>query len=102
MIFKPQTYRLPDRPGEPFIDSEEIENLLAVHAGASAAEVEAVIGRAMTRQRLSLSETAVLLGAGPRERERVLAAAERLKREVYGSRIVLFAPLYVGNRCTNR
>ncbi|MDE5943983.1 MAG: [FeFe] hydrogenase H-cluster radical SAM maturase HydG [Rikenella sp.] len=102
MIFRPQRYRLPDRPGEPFIDPEEIENLLVQKAGASAAEVEAVIGRAMARQRLSLSETAVLLGASADARERVLAAAERLKREVYGSRIVLFAPLYVGNRCTNR
>lgn len=102
MIFRPQTYRQPDLPGEPFIDPEEIEEFLAQKAEASAAEVEAVIGRAMARQRLSLSETAVLLGAGPRERGRVLEAAERLKREVYGNRIVLFAPLYVGNRCTNR
>lgn len=102
MIFRPQTCRLPDRPGEPFIDEEEIESLLAEQAGASAAEVDRVIGRAMRRERLSLAQTAVLLGAPGEVRGRVIEAAERLKREVYGNRIVLFAPLYVGNRCTNR
>lgn len=102
MIFRPQTCRLPDRPGESFIDEEEIESLLAEQAGASAAEVDRVIGRAMRRERLSLAQTAVLLGAPGEVRGRVIEAAERLKREVYGNRIVLFAPLYVGNRCTNR
>lgn len=102
MIFHPQTYSLPDRAGEPFIDSEEIETLLEAHAAASASEVEAVVGRAMGRERLALRDVAVLLGAADDDRRRVLEAAERLKREVYGERIVLFAPLYVGNRCTNR
>lgn len=102
MIFTPQTYRLPDRPGEPFIDEQEIETLLARHASPSVAEIRAAVARAMNRERLSLAEVAVLLGAGPGERPLVLEAAERLKREVYGDRIVLFAPLYIGNRCTNR
>ncbi len=33
--------------------------------------------------------------------ERIFEAARQLKRDVYGNRIVLFAPLYVGNSCTN-
>ncbi len=102
MIFTPQTYRLPDRPGEPFIDEQEIETLLARHASPTVEEVRAAVARAMNRERLSLAEVAVLLGAAPGERPLVLEAAERLKREVYGDRIVLFAPLYIGNRCTNR
>lgn len=102
MIFKPQKYRIPDRPGEPFIDEEEIESLLAAHAHSTPEEVSEVIGRSMDRERLSLRDVAILLGAPAEERQRVMAAAEQLKREVYGNRIVLFAPLYIGNRCTNR
>lgn len=102
MIFKPQTYRIADRPEEPFIDEEEIESLLSAHARSSMQEVEAVIARSMERERLSLQDVAVLLGASADDRQRVVAAAEQLKREVYGNRIVLFAPLYIGNRCTNR
>ena len=33
--------------------------------------------------------------------EQIFDAARQLKRDVYGNRIVLFAPLYVGNECTN-
>ncbi|HSM51549.1 MAG TPA: [FeFe] hydrogenase H-cluster radical SAM maturase HydG, partial [Thermoanaerobaculia bacterium] len=33
--------------------------------------------------------------------EEIFAAARTLKETVYGNRIVLFAPLYIGNECTN-
>lgn len=102
MIFKPQPYRIPDCPGEAFIDEEEIESLLAEHGQSSREEVREVIARAMDRERLSLRQVAVLLGASAQDRELVLEAASILKREVYGNRIVLFAPLYIGNSCTNR
>ena len=33
--------------------------------------------------------------------EPIFDAARQLKRDVYGNRIVIFAPLYIGNDCTN-
>jgi 2-iminoacetate synthase len=33
--------------------------------------------------------------------EEIFNTARDLKRRVYGNRIVLFAPLYIGNKCTN-
>ncbi len=33
--------------------------------------------------------------------ESIFDAARQLKRDVYGNRIVLFAPLYIGNECVN-
>jgi 2-iminoacetate synthase len=49
-----------------------------------------------------VEETAVLLTADdPDLVEEVFAAARELKRKVYGNRIVLFAPLYIGNHCVN-
>lgn len=102
MIFKPQTYRIPDRKETVFLDTAEIEELLATCGYSGREELEEVIAHAMARERLSLQQVAILLQAAPEDRERVLLAAERLKQEVYGNRMVLFAPLYVGNRCTNR
>lgn len=102
MIFNPQSYRIPDRSGEPFIDNAEIDDFLAEHAHSTGTEVREVVERAMGRERLSMQQVAVLLGASEQDRELVLASAEQLKQDIYGNRIVLFAPLYVGNSCTNR
>jgi len=56
----------------------------------------------MSKEPLNVEETAVLLNAEDRElQEEILETARKLKREVYGNRIVLFAPLYIGNYCIN-
>jgi 2-iminoacetate synthase len=61
-----------------------------------------VIAKALDKQALTVEETAVLLHArDPELREEVFAAARDLKQRVYGNRIVLFAPLYLGNLCVN-
>jgi len=85
-----------------FIDAQQFEQLLAPCSAVSLAEVQAVISKAMAKQPLSVSETALLLRADdPASIEAIFAAARQLKRQVYGNRIVLFAPLYIGNRCIN-
>ena len=49
-----------------------------------------------------MQETAVLLKAeDPELVEEIKAGARLLKEQIYGKRIVLFAPLYVGNLCIN-
>ncbi|MDL2320013.1 [FeFe] hydrogenase H-cluster radical SAM maturase HydG [Alistipes sp. OttesenSCG-928-B03] len=102
MLFNPQKYRLPDRANEPFIDPEEIREILASAQNPSIEEVQAVIAESLGRKRLSLQQTAVLLNARGEECEKLIyAAAHRLKKEVYGERIVIFAPLYIGNSCIN-
>ncbi|MCC8020117.1 MAG: [FeFe] hydrogenase H-cluster radical SAM maturase HydG [Rikenellaceae bacterium] len=101
-MFKPQIYNIPDRPGEPFIDPEEIRSILALSAAPTPDRVREVAAKSLALQRLSLADTAVLLNAAGPDSERVIFdAAERLKREVYGDRIVVFAPLYIGSRCVN-
>ena len=56
----------------------------------------------MSKNRLTLEETAVLVNTtDPELVEEIKDAARKLKKEVYGDRIVLFAPLYVGNYCVN-
>lgn len=97
MQFSPQRYKIADEIGRPFLDEGEIENFLTLRP--STLDVEMVLARSLNKQRLSLSQVAVLLNAP--DREPIMRAAERLKTEVYGRRIVLFAPLYVGNFCSN-
>ncbi|MDT8307903.1 MAG: [FeFe] hydrogenase H-cluster radical SAM maturase HydG [Bacteroidales bacterium] len=101
MIFKPEKYAIPDKRMQPFIDPDEIWSILN-QAEATPARVDEVINRAMNKNRLTLSETAVLIKADtPEMIEKIKEGARLLKEKVYGNRIVLFAPLYIGNKCTN-
>lgn len=79
------------------MDEDEIEEFLTLRP--TALDVEQVLARSLNRERLSLQQVAILLNA--QDREPIMRAAEKLKIEVYGHRIVLFAPLYVGNLCSN-
>ncbi len=64
--------------------------------------VRDVIAKSMDKQPLSVKETAVLLAADdPDVVEEIFNAARDLKKSVYGNRIVIFAPLYIGNHCIN-
>lgn len=84
-----------------FIDESLLTSLAAPRA-VDPVQLREVIEKSLAKTPLSLAETAVLLAAdSPDECEQIFAAARKLKRTIYGNRIVLFAPLYVGNHCTN-
>jgi 2-iminoacetate synthase len=101
MKFTPEKYKLPDIPMTPFIDVAEIEAFLA-GSKPEKQEVEAIIAKSLNKQRLSLQDTAALIKADdPECVDLIKQAAKDLKKAVYGNRIVLFAPLYVGNYCMN-
>jgi 2-iminoacetate synthase len=88
------------KSGHDFIDEGRLHELLQRRADAGA--VREIIAKSMSKQPLSVEETAALLSADePKLLEQIFDAARQLKRDVYGNRIVLFAPLYVGNDCTN-
>ncbi len=83
-----------------FIDEGDLVALL--NRRADPGEVREVIAKSLSKEPLAVEETAVLLAADqPELVEEIFEAARQLKRDVYGNRIVLFAPLYVGNECTN-
>jgi 2-iminoacetate synthase len=84
-----------------FIPAQRLETLLR-RPPAEPAEVHEVLARSAAKQRLSLDEMAVLLSVtDPDLQQEMFAAARQIKRTIYGNRIVLFAPLYIGNKCTN-
>ena len=89
------------RSGYDFIDEDRICTA-CLERQAEPGQVRDIIAKSLAKQPLAVEETAVLLAADePELVEQIFDAARQLKRDVYGNRIVLFAPLYVGNECTN-
>ena len=88
-------------PAEDFVDDVGFHSLLAQQTADTAA-MRDVLAKSMAKQPLSPAECAVLLAADqPEQVDEIQEAARELKRQVYGNRIVLFAPLYIGNLCVN-
>ena len=85
---------------EPFIDPAEIWSHLD-GAQPDRIRVREIIAKSLSKERLTLAETAVLINAGGDLVEEIKEGARDLKKRVYGNRIVLFAPLYIGNKCSN-
>lgn len=85
-----------------FIDPEKIEALLKKAGSAGRREQKEVIEKALKLKGLSLEETGVLLAVKDRKiTEKLFAAANTIKENIYGKRLVLFAPLYTTNVCAN-
>lgn len=101
MKFTPEKYKISDRPMQSFIDTDEIWDYLN-NIVSSKERVKEVIAKSLSKRRLSLEETAVLINAVDEESlQAIKEGAKTLKNNIYGNRIVLFAPLYVGNKCSN-
>lgn len=64
--------------------------------------VDALIEKAALRRGLSHREASVLLACQDEERnQKIYKLAEQIKKDFYGNRIVMFAPLYLSNYCVN-
>lgn len=101
MKFTPEQYRIADEKSRPFIDPDEIWSFID-SAEPTPEAVRAIIQKSLNKQRLSLADTAVLVQTtDPVLVEEIKEGARELKRRVYGNRMVLFAPLYLGNLCQN-
>ncbi|MEA3445970.1 MAG: [FeFe] hydrogenase H-cluster radical SAM maturase HydG [Bacteroidota bacterium] len=101
MKFYPEKCAIKDQRMKPFIDTDEIWGHLNKEKPTKE-RVREVIQKSLNKERLTLEETAVLINADdPELIEEILQGARDLKTKVYGNRIVLFAPLYVGNKCSN-
>jgi 2-iminoacetate synthase len=85
-----------------FIDDAKIENLLEKSKSQSGERVREIIVKALELKGLSPEEVAVLLQTEDDELiGLILQAAHKIKEDIYGNRLVLFAPLYVANLCSN-
>ena len=89
---------------EEFINHEEILETLA-YADANKdniALIDEIIEKAKLRKGLTHREASVLLACSEEEKnQEIYALAEQIKKDFYGNRIVMFAPLYLSNYCIN-
>ena len=89
---------------EDFINHEEIlESLDYAEKNKDNYElVDALIEKAALRKGLSHREASVLLACTePTRVAKMYDLAEQIKKDFYGNRIVMFAPLYLSNYCVN-
>ena len=89
---------------EEFISHEEIlETLEYAEKHKTDAElIQQIIEKAKERRGLSHREAMVLLDCELEEKhQQIYALAEQIKKDFYGNRIVMFAPLYLSNYCIN-
>ncbi len=89
---------------EEFIDHQEILDTLA-YADQNKDNVELIdqiLNKARERKGLSHREASVLLACEiPEKIQELYELAEQIKKDFYGNRIVIFAPLYLSNYCVN-
>lgn len=88
------------------IDENKIYNAITTDKANSAvnrsSHIRAILDKAMKLEGLTLDETAVLLTTEDFDlQEEIFNAAHQVKNDIYGSRIVIFAPLYISNLCSN-
>lgn len=85
-----------------FINEQEIEGILAHRQCPKPAQVRELLAKAREMHGLSMDEVARLsFVESPELLEEIFSTAKQIKEEIYGTRLVLFAPLYVSNRCAN-
>ena len=97
-------YNVKSLKAEEFISHDEIQETLAyAEANKNNKElIEEILAKAELRQGLSHREASVLLACEDDAIvKRVYELAEQIKKDFYGNRIVLFAPLYLSNYCIN-
>ncbi len=64
--------------------------------------VREILARSRRLERLSMEETAELLAVTDADLlHEIFESAKSVKEDIYGSRLVLFAPLYISNLCKN-
>jgi 2-iminoacetate synthase len=85
-----------------FIDEAAIGDALRAASTKDAGRVREILAKAGELKGLGMDEVAVLTSVSdPQLLGELFETAKTAKEAIYGSRLVLFAPLYVSNLCTN-
>ena len=97
-------YDVNSKCADDFINHEEILETLA-YADENKENIkliDAIIEKAKKRKGLTHREASVLLACPIEEKnQEIYKLAEQIKKDFYGNRIVIFAPLYLSNYCIN-
>lgn len=97
-------YQIGSKKAEEFINHQEILETLEYAEQHKEDEelITQILEKAKLRKGLSHREASVLLSCTMEEKnQEMYALAEQIKKDFYGNRIVMFAPLYLSNYCVN-
>ena len=97
-------YNRNSKQAEEFISHQEIlSSLEYAHANRRNIHlIDSILDKAQKRKGLSYQEALVLLDCEIAEKnEEIFTLAKQIKKDFYGNRMVIFAPLYLSNYCIN-
>ncbi|MBW2974809.1 [FeFe] hydrogenase H-cluster radical SAM maturase HydG [Candidatus Woesearchaeota archaeon] len=86
------------------IDEEKINRVLEDNKNPSEEKVRSVLKKALELKGLNLDDCACLLNIDSKDKallDELFSTAFSIKKSIYGKRLVLFAPLYISNHCSN-
>lgn len=85
-----------------FINHEYIYKILEETKNPSNEQIKDVLNRAKNREGLDYKDIAILLQAeDEKDLKEIYSLAGEIKKDIYGKRVVVFAPLYVSDYCVN-
>lgn len=84
------------------IDYDYINNLIKDAKNVSKEDIDKVLDKAEVKKGLTHKEIATLLEIEDKDQlKRLFKIAGKIKEDIYGNRVVLFAPLYISDYCVN-
>ncbi len=84
------------------INEEKINEILEKTKSPSDFKIHEILGKAREKKGLNLEEVGYLLNTEKQELiKEILKISSKIKKDIYGERLVFFAPLYVSNFCIN-
>jgi 2-iminoacetate synthase len=85
-----------------FVNAIEIARILEINQKPDSAKVKAVLEKAKEMKGLEMEDVAVLTNVNePMQLFELFEVANHIKEKIYGKRLVVFAPLYISNLCSN-
>lgn len=85
-----------------FIQQEYLDEMLKENRKPDKAEINEILKKAREKKGLNEREAFALMQTEDEDLvQEIYSTAKAIKEEIYGNRVVLFAPLYVTNECSN-
>lgn len=86
----------------PFINEQEIERILELNKKPTPSRVRTVLSKAKEMKGLNLEDVALLTNiSDSMQLFELFETANHIKEKIYGKRLVIYAPLYISNHCSN-
>ncbi len=84
------------------IDNNKIMNMLEQEVDTSSCHIEDILAKGRELNGITSAEVLSLLKTEDKDLiNKIYDCASYIKQEIYGNRLVLFAPLYISNLCRN-